>query len=210
MSLREIGILGLGGQAKETESYLPLDIKVLFYAVSKEYLPITHTSNQIDIESKEYTKVPIVAAIGAPLTKKKMIGLWGGRKYYSVVSKDTNITQNCKIGQGTIIGPGTTITNNVKIGDHTLININTSISHDTKIGNFVTISPGVDLGGNVTIGDGVFIGIGATIINGVKIADGVVIGAGAVVLKDISEKNSVVAGVPAKKIKLNSSWLGEI
>lgn len=206
----KIGLLGSGGQADEVESYLGGSDEVVFRAVSKDYLDGSNPK-LIDIDQPgDNQAIEVVAALGAPGLRKKMVESWGGKKYATVISAAAHVDKGASIGDGSIIAPGAIITTNAKIGEHVIVNISATISHDAKIGNFVTISPGAHIAGRVTIGDGVFIGIGAVISNDVKIADGCVVGAGAVVLDDITEENSVVVGMPAKVIKQNDGWLSEI
>lgn len=206
----KIGLLGSGGQADEVESYLADIDEVVFRAVSKDYLDSSNPK-LIDIDKpNDNQTLEVVAALGAPGLRKKMVDNWSGQKYAKVISELAYINKKAEIGDGSIIAPGAIITTNAKIGEHVIVNISATISHDAKIGNFVTISPGAHIAGRVTIGDGVFIGIGAVISNDVKIADGCVVGAGAVVLDDITAENSVVVGIPAKVVKQNSSWLSEI
>lgn len=203
--MREVGIIGSGGQADEIESYLGRPS--LFRAVDKEFA----VGELVDVSdpTEEQKATPIVVAVGAPLIRKELVGRWKGSSFDTLVVAD-KVDSSLVIGKGSIIAPGCIVTTNVFVGNHTLVNIGVTLSHNTRVGDYVTISPGVNIAGNVQIGDGVFIGIGATISNGVTLASGVVVGAGAVVLKSIEEENSVHAGVPASKIGQNESWLREI
>lgn len=206
----KIGLLGSGGQADEVESYLADGDEVVFRAVSKDYLDGSNPK-LIDIDQPGDNQVlEVVAALGAPGLRKKMVESWSGQKYANVISETADVNKNAEIGDGSIIAPGAIITTNAKIGAHVIVNIGVTISHDAKIGDFVTISPGAHIAGRVTIGNGVFVGIGAVVSNDVKLADGVVIGAGAVVLDDVEQENSVAVGMPAKVIKQNDGWLSEI
>jgi len=108
---------------------------------------------------------------------------------------------NVVLNEGLNIMNGVFISNDVKIGKGTLLNAGCMIHHDVSIGNFCEISPGAIITGRVTIGDFTTIGAGAVIIPKVKIGSNVVVGAGAVVVKDIEEDNVLVVGVPARIIK---------
>lgn len=205
-----IGILGNGSQADEVESYLGNGLRIAFRAVSSQYITPSNPV-LIDIDNAgDLKNTKVVAAIGAPAVRKKLIERWPGQSYISVVSEHAILDKNLALGHGSIIAPGVVITTNVMVGKHTLINIGATINHDCRVGDFVTISPGVHIAGRVEVGDGVFIGIGASISNNVKIATGSVIGAGTVVLKDILDENSVVIGVPGKVIRNNEDWLSEV
>lgn len=208
--MEKVGLIGAGGQAKEVEQYLrDSGITPAFFAVDKEYV---NTKNQIDILSPdEYEELtPVIAAIGAPEVRRKMVENWRGKEYYSVISKDAYIGKSVEIGQGAIIAPRAVLTADIKLGEHVLVNVAATISHNAKLGNYVTVGPGAHIAGAVELGDGVFVGIGASISNNVKIAEGSVVGAGAVVISDILEPNSVVVGVPAKLIRVNKGWLNEV
>lgn len=208
MDDQRIGILGAGGQADETQSFLAKNQSVAFKAVTREYVG----DGMIDIENPPdgYKGVPVIAAIGAPKVRKDLVKTWPGNAYATVVSEKVYISKSADIGEGCLIAPGAVITTNVEIGPHSIINIGATINHDCKLGAFSTVSPGVHIAGKVQLGDGVFVGIGAVIKNDVTIADGVVVGAGAVVLKDITEENSIYAGVPAVKIGQNKDWLEKV
>lgn len=207
--MKVVGLLGSGGQADETQSFLSEDFIVKFRAVNKDYI---ENIDDIDIENpnSEDVSVPVISAVGSPVLRKKLLEKWPGNSYFNCISSHAHINDSVEIGTGCIVAPGVVVNANVKIKDHSVVNNLASISHGTTIGSFVTIGPGVNVAGNVVINDGVFIGIGATILNKVTIASGVVIGAGAVVLHDISEENTVWVGVPAQKIKKNEGWIDEV
>jgi sugar O-acyltransferase (sialic acid O-acetyltransferase NeuD family) len=204
----KIGLLGAGGQADETISFESKK-SLAFLAVNSSYIS---RDGMIDIEDpeQEHVLTDVIAAVGAPAVKKKLVETWRGENYTNVISEESYIDPSVSIGKGCIVGPRSVITTNVEIGDHVLINIAATISHDCSIGNFATISPGAHIGGRVSIGDGAFVGIGAVISNDVKIARGVVIGAGAVLVDDASVENGVYVGVPATLLKTNDGWLSEI
>lgn len=206
--MEEIGILGAGGQANEAMSYISGTKEITFKAVTKDFI----SESLIDIEkvTEIQKNTPVIAAIGAPGLRKKIIELWEGNTYVNAISNKASIDLSSTIGTGCIIGPGVVITTNSEVGDHCIVNIGATVSHNCKIGNFATISPGANIAGNVEIGEGVFVGVGAVISNGIKIASGAVIGAGAIVINNIEEENSVVVGNPAKTIKINEAWLDEI
>lgn len=206
---RKIGILGSGGQADEAESYL--SSTAAFRALSPEYMN-QEGVNQINIlEPDEYQKLmPVIAAIGAPFVRRKMVEDWPGQNFATLIALEAYVDDTTKLSEGVIIAPRAVVTTNVEVGSHSIINVGATVSHDCKLGEYVTISPGAHVAGNVELGDGVFIGIGAIVSNNVRIAAGSVVGAGAVILHDVLEENSVVVGIPARTIKINSGWLSEI
>lgn len=204
----KIGILGAGGQANETLSY-DKERELAFMAVNTEYITQEHHID-VDNPDKNQVEVPVIAAVGAPALRRKMVENWEGDKYTSVISDQAYLDSSLEIGVGCLVGPRAVITTDVNIGDHVLVNVAATISHNCIIEDYVTISPGAHLGGNVTVGRGAFIGIGAVISNDIKIAEGVVVGAGAVLISDADVVNGVYVGVPAKLIKINEGWLDAI
>ena len=127
----------------------------------------------------------------------------------TIISKNSTINGDVKIGKGSIIISGSIINNGTKIGEHCLINTSSSIDHNNIIKNFSSTGPSVTTGGNVELGQCSHLGIGSTIKNQISIGDNTIIGARSLVLKNC-EKNSVYYGIPAKKIrdrKYNSEYL---
>ncbi len=205
-----VGLLGAGGQAREVASYLPPGTE-MFWAVSSDYLD-TASQDMIDIcaPSPADRDAAVIAAVGAPALRQKMVTTWPGEHFATVVSAAAHVDPSCRIGAGTVIAPGAVITVDVVVGEHCLVNIGATLSHDVQIASFVTIGPGAHIAGRVRLGDGVFVGIGANISNDVSIAPGVVVGAGATVLSDVTTPNAVVAGVPASVVKVRNGWLDAI
>ena len=129
--------------------------------------------------------------------------------YLTIISKNSIIANNVKIGKGSIVMPGVTINTDSNIGNHSIINTNASIDHHNKLGNFVSIAPGVSTGGNVVIGSCSHIGIGSSIKHNISIKNNVVIGGGSYVCKSCNA-NSLFYGSPTifiKKRKINDTYL---
>lgn len=83
----------------------------------------------------------------------------------TITSKNSIISKNSKIGNGTIVMNGAIINSNVTIGKNCIINTGSIIEHDVRIGNHCIISPGAIINGNVKIGELSFIGAGSVIVN---------------------------------------------
>ena len=122
----------------------------------------------------------------------------------------------CKIGDGSFVGPFVEVQKGVEIGMRCKIQSHAFICEMVTIGDDCFISHGAmfindtfacggpargekDLWKPTIIGSKVSIGTNATILP-VRICDNAVIGAGAVVTKDITEPG-VYAGNPARKIR---------
>lgn len=205
---KQIGLLGDGGQANEAEAYFSGEVS--FRAVTSDYA----ADGLVDIEhpSDGQKVLPVVAAVGAPALRKKLIELWPGTAYETIIAPNSQIHESSSVGAGSIISPSAVITTNITVGKHTLVNVAATIQHDSTVGDYCTVGPGSHIGGKVQLGDGVFVGIGAVISNSVTVASGVVIAAGAVVPPhmNLDTENGVYVGVPARLITTNKEWLNEI
>lgn len=141
--------------------------------------------------------------IGNPKLRKLMFekfSLLGGQ-LSSTISKTATIGSfNNIIDDGCNIMINTVLTNDIKIGKGTILNQISSIGHDVIIGEFCEICPSVSISGNCEIGNETFVGTGAIILPNIKIGNNVTIGAGAVVSKDLPDHCTAV-GIPAKIIK---------
>lgn len=141
-----------------------------------------------------------ILGIGRPVARQNLAQkfLEFGGLFTSVISKNTLLGDiNTYFDEGLNIMHNVFISNNVKIGKGSLLNYGCSVHHDVNIGDFVEISPSAQILGGAEIGSFSEIGAGAIILPKVKIAEYVKVGAGAVVTKDV-ERNRIVKGIPAK------------
>lgn len=161
----------------------------------------------IDIPVHETSKIAIlphgkmIVSIGDNKIRKKVVSKIKV-SFFTAIHVNTIISENSKIGEGTVIMAGCIVNSDTKIGKHCIINTGAIIEHDCKISDYVHVSPGVSLAGNITIGEGSHLGIGACVIQGIKIGKWVTIGAGTVIINDVPDY-SVVVGNPGKIIKYN-------
>lgn len=121
-------------------------------------------------------------------------------KWTNIISVNSKITGNVKIGKGSVVISGSIINNASVIGKHCLINTSCSIDHDNFFNNYSSSGPGVVTGGNVKIGYLSHLGIGSVIKNKVKIGNNTIIGGNSFVNKDCLD-NSIYFGVPSKRIR---------
>lgn len=147
----------------------------------------------------------IVAAIGLPSLKKKLIG----KVTNPLISYPTLIHPNVfigadevSIGEGTIVCANVIVTVNINIGKHVILNLSCTVGHDTNIGDYSSFMPSVNISGEVNIMEEVYVGTGAKIINQLDIGAGTIVGAGAVVSKTLPAHCTAV-GIPAKPIKFH-------
>ncbi|XPP27418.1 MAG: hypothetical protein ACNYNX_04320 [Leucobacter sp.] len=208
--MQEIGVLGAGGQALEFRGYSSAAIR--FHAVEHAFLQegAAHAP-LVDIENPppELREMPVIAAVGAPGARHRLVRLWPGRNFASATASGATLAEDVQLGRGSVIAPGGRVMSGTHVGEHVLINSNAVVSHEVWIGDFCTISPGATLGGRSRLADGVFIGIGATVVDGVNLGTGAVVGAGAVVLSDVMPYE-VVVGVPARRLRMEEDWLRAI
>lgn len=208
MQETHIGLIGSGSQALEVLDFShPGFVSFLLSSNTDHIGTSIHGVPVYDFEEpgQEITSLGVIAAVGAPGLKRKLLSRWDGQLAEAVCARTAYVSPNAIVGLGTIIAPNAVVMTNVHIGESVLINTGATVSHDTVIGDYSTISPGVNIGGNCKIQDGVFVGIGATIIQGIEIAAGSYIGAGAVVTKNISKPGTYV-GVPAQFLNANNVW----
>jgi len=114
-------------------------------------------------------------------------------KFISLLSSNSFVSRNAKIGIGSVISPNCFIGANVSIGKNVFIGSNVSISHDCIIGNNSYISPSVCIGGCVKIKKNLFVGLNSTILTDVSIGANCFVGAMTIVRKNI-KNNKVIVG----------------
>jgi UDP-perosamine 4-acetyltransferase len=146
-----------------------------------------------------------IVTVGSVKDNKKRFRLFNmakeiGFKFPKIISPEAVVSDNVKIGEGTVIMPGSIINTDTKIGKNCIINSGAIIEHDCNIKDHCHIAPGVHISGSVEIEELTFIGIGSIIIQGLKIGKKVTIGAGSVIISNIPD-NVIVVGNPAKIIK---------
>jgi len=105
----------------------------------------------------------------------------------TIISKNSIVSKNSKIGAGTIVMNYCIVNYDAQIGDNTIINNRALIEHDVVIGSNCHISTSVTVNGNCKIGDNTFIGSGAVIDNGVSIGKNCIIGSGLIIKKNIKD-----------------------
>ncbi len=200
--MKKIVIFGNGNHSKIVQqeiSILPkLQVLVIFDFVNGK-LKITkgYMSKKINLNSKFYA----ITAVGDNKIRENLVKIveksFKKVKWTKIVSKNSFVSKNVKIGDGTLVVSGAVININSEIGKHCIINTSSSIDHDCKIKNFSVVSPGVNLAGNVTIKNFVSIGIGASVKENITIDSNVTIGGKSFVNKNC-KANKLYFGVPAK------------
>ena len=108
-----------------------------------------------------------------------------GFEFPVIRSKNSYISKNSKILDGTIVMHKSVINSNVRIGYNNIINTGSIIEHDVSIGNHNHIAPGAIINGGVKIGNNCFIGSGSIIKQGINIKNNSFIQAGQTILKNL-------------------------
>ena len=201
MNKKRIIIIGAGGHGK-----VVADI-----ASKNEYdeilfLDDSHTENELVIDrvsnfEKYIDSADIFVAIGNSILREKIICdlIKHNAIIPSLIHPDAIISDDVKIGYGTVIMAGVVINANASIGNGVIVNTCSSVDHDCLVNDYCHISVGAHLCGTVKVGKHTWIGAGATVSNNIDICSNCMIGAGAVVVKDIKEAGTYI-GVPAKLI----------
>ena len=119
-----------------------------------------------------------------------------GGNITTLIHPSAVISQDVKIGHGTVIMAGAIVNTGTKIGNGVILNTASSVDHDCIVEDFCHVSVGAHLCGTVHLGAGTWIAAGATVINNVTVCSDSMIGAGATVIHDIKIAG-VYKGVPA-------------
>lgn len=208
--MEKILLVGAGGHCKVIISIIKKNDNFEIYGISDEketllgqkildYTISFSEKNWSDINL--YCKNALVAFgnTDIPYQRKKIFKKLKNNNFKLpiIISKDSIIADDVKIGEGTVVMPGVIINAGTVIGKNCIINTGCIIDHDCNIGDHTHIAPGVTCSGGVLIDKLCHIGTGATIIQTITIGSETLVAAGAVVVKNIAKK-SRVKGVPAK------------
>ena len=129
-----------------------------------------------------------LVTVGQIKTPNTRIKIFSNMKEYgfkpaTVISSNSKIYKNVKIGEGTIIMNGVIINPNVKIGKNCIINTGCIIEHEVIIEDHCHISTGTILNGGVMVKEGSFVGSKSTIIQNKIIEKYSVIPMGSIIKK---------------------------
>ena len=78
-------------------------------------------------------------------------------EFGTIIHPKAIVSNDVRIGEGSIVLAGAVIQSGVVIGQHVVINANVTIDHDAVIGDFCSIYPNSYIGGGAEIGSGVSI-----------------------------------------------------
>lgn len=199
-------IIGVGGHSKvvyETLKCNKIEVNA-FYDDDLTKIGRTFCNRKIKGTTSEISEVEAIIGIGNNKARKKLSNELDGKVFWkSVIHPNSIVSNDVKIGVGTIIMAGAIVQPGAIIGNHVIINTGATVDHDCIIEDFVHLAPGVHLAGGVEVGEGTFIGIGSSVIQYIKIGKWCVLGAGSVTISSISDY-CVAVGVPSRVIKKNT------
>jgi len=169
--------------------------------IGKNVALLGHITVNDNVIIKSNTVIEGNSLIGA----KGMAWIWDddGKRIMQPQLGGVIIEENCILGSDISIVRGS-LSENTRIGKGTIIAHGTKIGHGCQIGSEVHMANNVSLAGNAQIGERVFLGSACVVSPNVQIAEGCIVGAGSVVNKSVFEKYVNIAGVPSKIIKKNN------
>ena len=194
--MSEIILIGAGGHAKSCLEVIRenKNFKVVGYISSlqskiKIIKYLGQDKNLLKIR-KKYKNVHL--AIGFIKDYKhrlRLINKINKLKFHfpKIISKNSLVSKNAKIGNGTIIMNFCIVNYDAQIGSNSIINNKALIEHDVTIGSNCHISTSATINGNCEIGDNTFIGSGTIVNNGIKIGNNCLIGSGLTIKKNIKD-----------------------
>lgn len=142
-----------------------------------------------------------IIGAGYPNLRKKIYTELKTRniKFYNLISNDSRIFLNTKIGEANIFVGKTDISVNVKIGNCNVFNGSVIAGHDCQIGDFNFFGPRSQALGNVKIGNMNTIGANAILLPNSKIGDNNKIAPLSAIYKGC-KNNCYMSGNPALKV----------
>jgi len=101
----------------------------------------------------------------------------------TIISPFSSISEDLKIGEGTIVMHGSIINPKVKIGKNCIINTGSIIEHEVVIEDHCHISTGAILNGGVVVKEGSFIGSRSTVMQNKIVGKNSIIPMGSIIKK---------------------------
>lgn len=211
--MRELLILGAGGQARET---------ALIVEALNRHAPtwnlrgfVTRDGGVASAPAGRYRVVcgeasafasnaALVVAIGDPVVLARVAERCHDlpRERFPVLIHPSVFIdeRDVQLGNGCIVAAGSVLTTEVVIGAFSYVNRLSTIGHDARVGDCCVLNPGVIVSGGVRIGARSLIGSGACILQDLELGEECRVGAGAVVTKGVGARMTVV-GVPARPLR---------
>ena len=200
----KILIFGAGGHAKSVAS-VAVSAGFLVEGFVDPYFKNSYFNEKpvrkslLDFHNRE--ECYLALGVGDNSTRKKIVKELAidnfSERFPSLIHHSCVISEEAKVGQGTVAMPNSVLGPGGKIGNFCILNTSCSVDHDSEIADYASIGPGATLGGAVKVDEGTAISIGATIKHGINIGKYSLIGASSYIHSDV-EDYAVYYGVPAK------------
>lgn len=205
--MKKIVVYGAGGHAK-----VILDIinSVKEFSVACYYddnptnsfvsgVPVFSKKSDLKNFANTYDIKAAVVAIGNNSARKRISEELKimGFNLPTLIHSSALISEDVKIGPGTVVMPRVVINSSSEIKEGVILNTGSIIEHDCIVGSFAHIAPGSVLCGGVIVGSMTMVGAGSTIIPLQTIGESSIVGAGSVVIRPVVS-NTCVYGNPAR------------
>jgi len=198
---RGLIVIGKGGQAEATKDVIN---RITSYSISQRGRLSIDKYVDFDNLDVEVGRNYLIAFGSLKNIRKRKevfeIILAGGGNPVTLISPTAVVSQDCVIGDGSVVMNLAFVNTGAKIGANCLLNTGCIIEHDCYIGAHSLILTNATVNGNCEIGTLCMIGSGAVVLHGIKICSGTTVGAGAVVCKNITEAG-IYVGTPAVRLE---------
>ena len=189
--MKKIILIGGGKLAREIISSFKDKANIVGYVekkrtnIKKKYYSEKYFNNK--------DKCHLVISVGDIKLRSSLFDKYKNKnKFINLISSNSFVSSDVKIGNGSVISPNCFIGSNVSIGKNVFIGSNVSISHDCVIGNNSYISPSVCIGGCVNIKKNFFAGLNSTILPDINIGSNCFVGAMSIIRKNIPDNKLIV------------------
>lgn len=211
MDIRDLYIVGAGGVGRhilDNRIDYGLSYRNFFFIDDNKELIGNIINDGKVVGDLNYLKhlsadADVVIGISNPRLKQQILAELEGLKnlnFPSLISKNSWVSPDVKIGMGSIIYPNSSINTGTTIEDFVHINMNCSIGHDCRIGKASFLAPGVKLGGWTNLGRQCSMGIASTTIQNIGLARESIVGAACLVNKSYNRAVRLV-GIPCREIQ---------
>lgn len=203
-------LIGAGGHARSVMGCIDMPSRVAGYADPLQATDVLLRALRrmgddgecIEDEEANLMDAIITAGVGSDGSlklRRRLIELYGERRYATIIAPTAVVVPTAAIGAGTVVMHMAVVNSCTTLGRHCVVNTGAIVEHDCIIGENVFIGPGAVVCGGAEIGNDVFIGAHATVRPGIHICSDTIVGMGAAVCGDISVAGTYT-GLPAMRI----------
>ncbi len=199
--MKNIVLIGAGGHCKSCIDVIELEkrFKVVGLIdnkknrILKKYKLLGNEKNFKKILKKNKFALITLGQIQDLYKREKLFNLAkkNGFKFPSIISPLAYVSNQAKIGEGTIVMHGAIVNAGARVGKNCIINSKSLIEHDAVIGNNSHVSTRATLNGEVKLGYNSFVGSHTVIKQSVKIGNNTFINAGLFIDKNIKDNTKI-------------------